>query len=50
MVQLLRGVQPSGELLFDPDKIFENNVRRAGVKNYLTAYAKISDENMRACN
>jgi heptosyltransferase III len=31
--------------LFDPDKIFENNVRRAGVKNYLSAYAKISDEN-----
>jgi heptosyltransferase III len=31
--------------LFDPDSIFENNVRRAGVKNYLSAYAKISDEN-----
>src|SRR5688572_8363622 len=31
--------------LFDPDKIFENNVRRAGVKNYLSAYTKISDEN-----
>src|SRR5687768_16543797 len=31
--------------LFDPDAIFENNLRRAGVKNYLSAYAKISDEN-----
>ena len=31
--------------LFDPDGIFEANVRRAGVKNYISAYAKISDEN-----
>lgn len=30
--------------LFDPDGIFEANVRRAGVKNYLSAYAKIGDE------
>jgi heptosyltransferase III len=30
--------------LFDPDGIFEDNVRRAGVKNFLHAYAKINDE------
>jgi heptosyltransferase III len=30
--------------LFDPDEIFANNVKRAGVKNYLSAYAKITDE------
>jgi heptosyltransferase-3 len=30
--------------LFDPDKIFANNLERAGVKNYLTSYAKINDE------
>lgn len=29
--------------LFDPDGFFEANVRRAGVKNYLAAYAKIDD-------
>jgi heptosyltransferase-2 len=31
--------------LFDPDGIFEANVMRAGVKHYISAYAKISDEN-----
>lgn len=29
--------------LFDPDGFFENNVRRAGVKNFLRAYVKIDD-------
>lgn len=29
--------------LFDPDGFFEGNVRRAGVKNFLRAYAKIDD-------
>jgi heptosyltransferase-2 len=29
--------------LFDPDRFFETNVRRAGVKNFLAAYAKIDD-------
>lgn len=29
--------------LFDPDKFFEGNLRRAGVKNYLPAYVKIDD-------
>ena len=29
--------------LFDPDLFFEANVRRAGVKNFLPAYAKIDD-------
>ena len=30
--------------LFDPDAIFETNVKRAGVKNYLSAHTKINDE------
>jgi len=30
--------------LFDPDEIFETNVKRAGVKHYISAYAKINDE------
>jgi heptosyltransferase-2 len=29
--------------LFDPDLFFENNLRRAGVKNFLPAYARIDD-------
>ena len=29
--------------LFDPDGFFEGNLRRAGVKNFLPAYAKIDD-------
>jgi heptosyltransferase-2 len=29
--------------LFDPDLFFENNLRRAGVKNFLAAYARIDD-------
>ena len=29
--------------LFDPDGFFEANLRRAGVKNFLPAYAKIDD-------
>ncbi len=31
--------------LFDPDGIFEANVKRAGVKNYLSAYTPIADDN-----
>ena len=30
--------------LFDPDGIFEDNLKRAGVKHYISAYARISDE------
>ena len=30
--------------LFDPDEIFETNIKRAGVKNYLSAYARIDDQ------
>lgn len=29
--------------LYDPDLIFETNVKRAGVKHYLSAYTKITD-------
>ncbi len=31
--------------LFDPDGIFETNVKRAGVKNYLSAYTPLTDGN-----
>jgi heptosyltransferase III len=31
--------------LFDPDGIFEANVKRAGAKNYVSSYTKVSDEN-----
>ena len=37
------GFQQIVSYLFDPDKFFENNLRRAGVKNYLPAYVKIDD-------
>ncbi len=30
--------------LFDPDEIFKTNLERAGVRNFLSAYAKINDE------
>lgn len=39
------GFQQVVSWLFDPDGIFEANVRRAGVKNYVSSYAKVSDEN-----
>ena len=31
--------------LFDPDGIFETNLKRAGVKNYLSAHTSITDDN-----
>ena len=31
--------------LFDPDGIFETNVKRAGVKNFLSAYTPLTDGN-----
>lgn len=37
------GFQQVVSYLFDPDGFFESNVRRAGVKNFLRAYAKIDD-------
>lgn len=39
------GFQQVVSWLFDPDGIFEANVRRAGVKHYVSAHTKISDEN-----
>lgn len=38
------GFQQVVSWLFDPDGIFEANLRRAGVKNYLSAYTKIDDQ------
>lgn len=43
--QYFAGFQQVISWLFDPDAIFEANLRRAGVKNFLSAYTKISDEN-----
>jgi heptosyltransferase-2 len=37
------GFQQVISFLFDPDGVFEANVRRAGVKNFLAAHARIDD-------
>lgn len=37
------GFQQVISYLFDPDGIFEANIRRAGVKNFLAAHARIDD-------
>ena len=42
--EFFSGYQQVVSWLFDPDGIFEANIRRAGVKHYLSAYTKISDE------
>ncbi len=44
MCEFFSGFQQVVSWLFDPDGIFEANVRRAGVKHYLSAYTKISDD------
>lgn len=44
MCEFFSGYQQVVSWLFDPDGIFEANVRRAGVKNYLSAYTKITDD------
>ncbi len=38
------GFQQVVSWLYDPDGIFETNVKRAGVKHYLSAYTKITDD------
>ncbi len=38
------GFQQVVSWLYDPDGIFEANVKRAGVKHYLSAYTKITDD------
>jgi len=43
LVEYFAGFQQVISYLFDPDSFFENNLRRAGVKNYLPAYARIDD-------
>ncbi len=43
MQEYFAGFQQVVSYLFDPDGIFEANVRRAGVKHFLNAYAKIDD-------
>ncbi|HSI13626.1 MAG TPA: glycosyltransferase family 9 protein [Chthoniobacter sp.] len=43
LVDYFAGFQQVVSYLFDPDLFFENNLRRAGVKNLLPAYAKIDD-------
>ncbi len=43
LAEYFAGFQQVVSYLFDPDGFFEANVRRAGVKNFLPAYAKIDD-------
>ena len=43
MVEYFGSFQQVVSYLFDPDGIFEANVRRAGVKNFLSAFVKIDD-------
>ena len=44
MGEFFAGYQQVVSWLFDPDGIFEANLRRAGVKHYLSAYTKITDD------
>ncbi|MDR3403622.1 MAG: glycosyltransferase family 9 protein [Chthoniobacter sp.] len=43
LVEYFASFQQIISYLFDPDLFFENNLRRAGVKNFLPAYARIDD-------
>jgi len=43
LVEYFASFQQVISYLFDPDLFFENNLRRAGVKNFLAAYARIDD-------
>lgn len=43
LVEYFASFQQVVSYLFDPDRFFENNLRRAGVKNFLAAYARIDD-------
>ena len=43
LVEYFASFQQVVSFLFDPDGFFEANLRRAGVKNLLPAYAKIDD-------
>ena len=43
LTEYFAGFQQVISYLFDPDKFFENNLRRAGVKHYLPAYVQIDD-------
>ena len=43
LVEYFASFQQVVSYLFDPDHFFENNLRRAGVKNFLAAYARVDD-------
>jgi heptosyltransferase-2 len=43
LVEYFASFQQVISYLFDPDSFFENNLRRAGVKNFLPAYSRIDD-------
>lgn len=43
LAEYFAGFQQVISYLFDPDGLFEGNLRRAGVKNLLPAYVKIDD-------
>src|SRR5687768_61714 len=43
MTEYFASFQQVISYLFDPDRIFETNLRRAGVKNYLPAFTRVDD-------
>src|SRR5215207_6690973 len=43
IVEYFSGFQQIVSYLFDPDQIFEKNLRRAGARNIISAYAKLDD-------
>lgn len=43
LVEYFASFQQVISYLFDPDSFFENNLRQAGVKNFLPAYSRIDD-------
>ncbi|MGH8092096.1 MAG: glycosyltransferase family 9 protein [Chthoniobacterales bacterium] len=44
LTEYFRGFQLVVSYLFDPDEIFANNLRRAGVRNLITGSPKITDQ------
>ncbi len=43
LVEYFASFQQVISYLYDPDLFFENNLRRAGMKNFLAAYARLDD-------
>ncbi len=49
LVEFFGGFQQVVSYLFDPDHIFENNLRRCGVKNFIAASPRIDDSQHASC-